>query len=345
MKTLHCRPAAAPASEIRLGRGIATQVPGWAAGRKVFALVDRAVQQTPALATHWPRLIAAQGDAQKTLAACEPVLHALAAAGLDRSGLFLALGGGAVGDAGGFCASVYLRGIELWQVPTTLLSMVDSAVGGKTGLNLPMGKNLVGTLHPAALVAIDVDFVASLPEPEFASGLAEAVKMGIGLDADLFTLLERERSAVLRRDPDVLLEVIERAVRAKIAIVENDLHEHGRRRLLNLGHTLGHALEAAAVGSIPHGLCVARGLWFALELAGDLDALAADDRARCEALLTAYGFHRHAIPATDVLMPFLGHDKKMVGDDVRFALPTGIGASKVQALPLTRLRAQLDRAR
>ncbi|MFO1077645.1 MAG: 3-dehydroquinate synthase family protein [Planctomycetota bacterium] len=343
MRILRCCPPGAPASEIRIGRGLAANVPGWAGGRSVFALVDRAVQTSPALAHDWPRILAEPGDAQKSLAACESVLHAMAAAGIDRGGLLLALGGGAVGDAGGFCASVYLRGIELWQVPTTLLSMVDSAVGGKTALNLALGKNLVGTVHPATLVVIDVDFAASLPEPEFRSGLAEAVKMGIGLDRELFRMLEQQGDRVRRREPDALLAVVERALAAKIAIVEGDLREHGRRRLLNLGHTLGHAIEAHAAGRLPHGLCVARGLWFALELAHDLGALAAVDRERGEALLRACGFARDPIPPADALMPFLARDKKVAAGTVQFALPTGIGTSEVRPLSLDRVRAQLDR--
>jgi 3-dehydroquinate synthase len=222
-------------------------------------------------------------------------------------------------------------------VPTTLLAMVDSAVGGKTAVNLPEGKNLVGTVHPASLVVIDVDFVRTLPEVEFMSGLAEAVKMAIGLDAGLFALLERERDAVLRRDADVLVEVVRSSVAAKVAIVEGDPREHGRRRLLNLGHTLGHALEAWSKGQRAHGLCVARGLFFALDLAGDLGAMSARDRERCALLLRAYGYEADPLPRRAELAPFLARDKKVVGATVHFALPTGIGQSRVEPLELQRL--------
>lgn len=342
MRTLWCRPEGEPASEVRIGSGIAAQLPAWAADRDVFVLVDAAVGDHAMLAADWARHQAAAGDAQKTLAACEQVLRKMVAAGLDRSSLLIAAGGGAVGDAGGFCASLYMRGIELWQVPTTLLAMVDSAVGGKTAVNLPEGKNLAGTVHPAKLIITDVEFVAALPEPQFRSGLAEAVKMGIGVDAELFELLERERERVLARDPGVLLDVIERSVAAKIAIVEGDLHEGGRRRLLNLGHTLGHAIEAHAGGSIPHGLCVARGLHFALETAAGLDAIAASDLARCAALLRVYGYERDALPPAAALMTFLTHDKKVNGDSVQFALPTGIGTARVEAIALDAIRARLE---
>lgn len=342
MRVLNCRPAGEPASEIRIGRGISSQLIEWAKDRNVFALVDPAVADSAALSQQWRRHTALVGDDQKTLAACEIVLRAMVGAGLDRDGLMIAFGGGAVGDAGGFCASVFMRGIELWQVPTTLLSMVDSSVGGKTAVNLPAGKNLVGTVHPARFVIIDVDFVTSLPETQFLSGLAEAVKMGIGVDRELFELLERERDAVRRREPAVLLEVIERSIAAKIAIVEGDLHETGRRRLLNLGHTLGHALEASMMGRAPHGLCVARGLHFALELARNRGALSASDFDRCFELLNGYGFDRETLPPVGKLMGFMAHDKKVRGDVVQFALPTGIGQSSVEAIELDSIRAQLE---
>lgn len=343
MRALHCRPAGEPRSEVRIGQGIAARLVEWVGERTGFALVDRAVQAAELLPPGWPRHPALDGDRQKTLAACEAVLRAMVGHGLDRDALMIAVGGGATGDAGGFCASVYMRGIELWQVPTTLLAMVDSSVGGKTAVNLPDGKNLVGTVHPASLIVVDVDFLATLPELQFRSGLAEAVKMAIGLDAELFALLERERDAVLARDRDVLLDVIERAIAAKIAVVEGDLHEGGRRRLLNLGHTLGHAIEACAAGATPHGLCVARGLHFALELARDLDALAAADLERCRALLAAYSFERGDLPPADRLMDFVGRDKKVRGGTVQFALPTGVGESRVEPVSLDRIRAQLGR--
>jgi len=344
VKTLWCRPAGEPASEVRIGRGIAPELPAWAENREVFALVDRAVFENTRLTLPdaWARHQARPGEEQKTLDACEQVLRAMVATGLDRHGLLIAIGGGAVGDAGSFCASLYLRGIEAWQVPTTLLSMVDSSVGGKTAVNLPEGKNLVGTVHPARLVIIDVDFAESLPDTEFRSGLAEAVKMGIGLDRELFELLERERTRVLQRDPDVLLEVIERSIAAKIAVVEDDLHDNGRRRLLNLGHTLGHAIEAHARGGNPHGLCVARGLHFALELARDDNAIAADDASRCRELLHAYGYRRDPLPPPEALMPFIANDKKLQGDTVQFALPCGIGESRVAPVTLDSIRARLE---
>lgn len=343
MTELRCQPAGEGSSTIRIGRGLAADLAGWLGDRRAFVYRDPAIarERLPGLAG--PELVAPAGEAGKTLANCERLLRAMVAAGLDRTSLLLTVGGGAVGDLGGLAASLFLRGIELWSCPTTLLAMVDSAVGGKTAVNLPEGKNLAGTVHPASLVVVDVDFAATLPEAEFRSGLAEVVKMAIGRDAGLFALLERERNGVLARDPELLQRLVAGALTAKIAIVERDLHETGERRLLNLGHTLGHALEAHADGRIPHGLCVARGLHFAIELAVAEQLLTPADAARCTRLLTAYGFDRDPLPPTAALAPFLQRDKKVEGGEVHFVFPTGIGASTAQRLPIGRLLAQLDR--
>ncbi|MCR9246431.1 MAG: 3-dehydroquinate synthase [bacterium] len=349
MKQLSCQPAGEPESVVTIGSGLLGAFLGDAKAREVFAVLDPFMAEHPTLRAHgdltqhWHEHIAEPGEAQKTLAACETVLRAMVAAGLDRESLCVAIGGGAVGDAGGLCASLYMRGIELWQVPTTLLAMVDSSVGGKTAVNLPEGKNLVGSVHPASRILIDVDFLTTLPENEFRSGLAEAVKMAIGVDRELFELLDRQSDAVLDRQPDVLLAVIERAIAGKIAIVEGDLHEGGQRRLLNLGHTLGHAIEGLGRGTLAHGLCVARGLHFALELARDLGALATADFERSVGLLTRYGYERDPLPPTDELMAFVQHDKKVQGDTVQFALPTGIGTARVEPIRLDRIRQQLAR--
>lgn len=343
MIELHCRPAGEPASAIRIGRGIFSQLPKWLGERQAFVYRDPAIATDRPAGLSSPQLVAPVGEAGKTLAQCERLLRAMVAAGLDRKGLLVAIGGGAVGDTAGLAASLFLRGIELWSCPTTLLAMVDSAVGGKTAVNLPEGKNLVGAVHPASLVVVDVDFTATLPEPEFRSGLAEVVKMAIGRDGELFALLERQRERVLARDPAVLLEVVARSLSAKIAIVERDLHEAGDRRLLNLGHTLGHALEAHAAGRLPHGLCVARGLHFAVELAVAERQLDPVDAARCTRLLSAYDFARDPLPPTAGLAPFLRRDKKVEGGEVHFVMPIGIGASTARRLPIARLIEQLER--
>ena len=336
MIELWCRPAGARPTRILIERGLVRTLPQLTQGRAVFALVDeRAAAAQPALRdARWTALEVSGGEPLKTLARAESVLRAMVAAGLDRQGLLLAIGGGSVGDLGGLCAALFLRGIECWQVPTTLLGMVDSAVGGKTAVNLPEGKNLVGCVHPPGLVAIDPDLAARLPPREFDGGLGEVLKTAIGLDAGLFALLERRADAVRARAPDVLVDVIAHCVAAKARIVEDDLREDGSRRLLNLGHTLGHALEAHSGFTQSHGHCVARGLHFALEVARSLGAIGAADAARCAALLAAYGHLAWALPPARELEPFLRRDKKVTADRVHFVLPTGLGSSEVRELPL-----------
>ncbi|MGE3173949.1 MAG: 3-dehydroquinate synthase family protein [Planctomycetota bacterium] len=344
MITLHCRPPRAVATEIRIGDGAAAELHGASADRGTLALVDAGVadRHPNLLAPTWTALQVVAGESLKTLAQAEVVLRAMAALGIDRRGLLVAVGGGTVGDLGGLCAALYLRGIECWQVPTTLLAMVDSAVGGKTAVNLPEGKNLVGCVHPPTRVAIDPSLLRELPEVEFQSGLAEVVKVAIGLDGHLFELLERRTAAVLAREPAALELAIHRAVAAKAEVVASDLREDGPRRLLNLGHTLGHALEAHAGYTRPHGLCVARGLWFALAVAVAEGAITGHDADRCRALLTALGFAPDPLPPVAELLPFLRRDKKAEGASVHFVLPIGIGRSAARPLPMARLEDALD---
>jgi 3-dehydroquinate synthase len=332
--TLHCRPPGATPTGIRIGGGLASALAPATAGRRVFALVDDhvAARHPGVLAAGWHVHRVQAGEDLKTMPAAAAVLGAMARASVRREDLLLALGGGTVGDLGGFCAALWLRGIELWQVPTTLLAMVDSAVGGKTAVNLPEGKNLVGVVHPASTVVVDLDFVATLPEREYRSGLAEAIKVGLGLDAELFALLEQQVAAVHRRDPAVLAEVVHRSLAAKIAIVESDLRETGARRLLNLGHSLGHALEAHSGWQQAHGLCVARGLYGALDVAQALGAIDGAAVARGRALLRAYGHEPTPLPPTAELLPFLARDKKVAGGLLHYVVPTGIGRSEVRGI-------------
>jgi 3-dehydroquinate synthase len=343
--SLRCEPPGEAASEVRIGSGLAGGLAGWATGRSTFVLADRvAFAAGPAtIPDSWPRLLVEGGEAAKTLARAEEVLRALAAAGIDRTGRLLVLGGGSLTDLGGLCASLWLRGIELWLVPTTLLAMVDSSVGGKNAVNLSAGKNLAGTVHPPALVVIDPDFLGSLPAAEFHSGLGEVLKVAIGLDAELFALLESGRPDVLARAPAAMATVIERSVSAKVRIVEADLRESGPRRLLNLGHTLGHALEAHSHYRTPHGICVGRGLHFALRLASAERAIAPADAERAHRLLAVYGFDEAPLPAAAELMPFVARDKKVEQDRLHFVLPTGIGRSEVRPLFLDRIAGALAR--
>lgn len=332
MIELRCQPQAEAPSRILIGRDLDGELRARLQGRVAFVHRDHHAP-CPAALRELPTHLHHDGEAGKTLTRCEALLRAMSHAGLDRDGLLINVGGGVVGDLGGLAAALYLRGIEHWHVPTTLLAMVDSSVGGKTAVNLPEGKNLVGAVHPASCTLLDVNLLDGLPEAQFHSGLAEAIKVGIGLDATLFALLERQHAAILARDPNALHEVIVRCVQSKIDVVQRDPREHGERRLLNLGHTLGHALEGWHQYQVPHGHCVAQGLHFALDLAERLGALAAADRQRATNLLAAYRFPRQALPPLAELEPFLRRDKKAGGTGLQFALPTGIGSSRVQALP------------
>lgn len=332
---LRCAPPGAQATEIWLDAdlgadGCAPWLAARAGARRALALIDARVDELhPTRTRAWqPRHLLAGGEASKTMGHLEAVLRALARQELGRTGLLLVAGGGSLGDLGGLAAALYCRGIEFVLVPTTLLAMVDSSVGGKTAVDLPEGKNLVGAIHPASAVVIDLAFLSTLPEAEFRSGLGEVVKVAIGLSAELFSLLEAQATAVHARDPAILGDVVRLALAAKIRVVEADLHERGRRRLLNLGHTLAHALEAHSGFSLPHGVAVARGLHFALDLAARRQTIAPADAARARALLLRYGFAADPLPPSDALAPFVRRDKKAAGDGIHFVLPTGIGRAE-----------------
>lgn len=332
MITLRCAPPGAPETEICLGVDLTRDESGLLvlpSDRRCLALIDARVAEPHAvrIASLAPRLTMAGGEAAKSLAQLEAVLRALAQAEVGRQGLLYVVGGGSLGDLGGLAAALFARGIEFVLVPTTLLAMVDSSVGGKTAIDLPEGKNLVGTFHPARRVLIDLAFLSSLPELELRSGLGEVLKIAIGLSPELFEVLEQHAPAVLGKDPSAVLDVVELAVRAKIELVEADFHEHGPRRLLNLGHTLGHALEAHGGFEVPHGLAVARGLHFALDVAERRRDLAADAASRARALLLRYGFERAVLPPRRTLAPFVRRDKKVEHDGLHFVLPTGVGRS------------------
>lgn len=338
MITLHCRPPGERPSEIRIGAGIARQLSQWLGARRSFVLADRRAPVPSGLTVD---LALEGGEDLKTFTTLERVLGALARAGADRATTLVCIGGGSIGDLGGLAAALYHRGITHWQVPTTLLAMADSSVGGKTAVNLAEGKNLAGAVHPAELVVVDVEACSTLPEPEYRSGLAEVVKIAIGRDRELFEVLEHSRDAVLARDIDTLVAVLHRAIAAKVAVVEADAHELGLRRLLNLGHTLGHALEARAQGAVPHGLCVAQGIHFALALALADRAITAVDAARCTRLLESLGFAREPLPRCHEVMPWIARDKKRVDATLHFAMPTGIGTSAVVPMPLRRIETAL----
>lgn len=328
---------------ITLGSGLSgvvrERVDAWmAAGRKVAVLTDRnvAAKQDATLKKMLgtaPQLTVAPGEESKSLGELGRVLDFLAAQRLDRTGVLVAVGGGVIGDLGGFAAASFLRGIDFLQVPTTLLAMVDSSVGGKTGINLAAGKNLVGAFHQPRGVIIDTDLLATLPSREFAAGMAEVIKYGLLGDGAL--LAQLERAPLLVTSPD-LAAVIRRCCALKARIVEADEHEtaaEGGRALLNLGHTFGHAIEqVTGYGAYLHGEAVAIGLAGAARLSQRLGYLAPADVKRVDAVLAA-----HALPtrlrtplSLATLMASMLHDKKVRAGKLRFVVMKRLGEAATQ---------------
>ena len=273
------------------------------------------------------------GEQQKTLGNVSAIIDALVAARVNRDGAVLALGGGVIGDIAGFAAASYQRGIAIVQLPTTLLAQVDSAVGGKTGVNHPGGKNLIGAFHQPSAVISDTDTLSTLPERELRAGFAEVVKAALVADAGFFAWLEANGTRVIAREPAALGEAIRRACEIKAAIVAADEREEGRRALLNLGHTFGHAIEAGAgYGNLLHGEAVATGLALAAELSARTGRIPAGDAARVRALLSAAG-----LPADPPrigrarMLELMSMDKKVKGGQVRLVLLDAIGRATVTA--------------
>ena len=268
------------------------------------------------------------GEPSKSLAVYEVVLRRLAASGLPRDGTLFALGGGVIGDLGGFVASSYMRGINLVQLPTSLLAMVDSSVGGKVGLDLPEGKNLVGAFLQPRLVAANLDWLVTLPDREVSQGLAEVVKMGILSGGSFFEDLGKHLAAARERDAGALQALILDSVRYKAAVVAEDEKEAGLRAVLNYGHTVAHGLEAAAGYDLPHGEAVAVGMLAAARLSHE--KLGPDLVEVHRDLLRAAGLPLSA-PAADVeaVLDAMGRDKKRRSSDGEgrypFVLLQGIG--------------------
>jgi 3-dehydroquinate synthase len=266
----------------------------------------------------------------KTMGTVEKAARALVRAGADRQSLVIALGGGVIGDVAGFVAASYLRGVALVQVPTTLVAQVDSSVGGKTGVNLPEGKNLVGAFYPARLVLVDPEALRTLPEREFRGGLAEVIKYGVIADAKLFTFLENGMDKLLRRDAKALLQIIRRSIEIKAEVVSKDERESGLREILNFGHTFGHALERVTkYKKYQHGEAIAWGMMCAGLLGHEMAGTPADEVARMVSLIRKIG----PLPgwpriAPEVLVEAMRTDKKARGGKLRFVLSPKIGKAK-----------------
>jgi 3-dehydroquinate synthase len=270
----------------------------------------------------------APGEASKSLETAAMLWNQLLAQGANRTSLVVAIGGGVVGDLAGFVAASYARGLRFCQIPTTLLAQVDSSVGGKTGINLPAAKNMVGAFWQPVCVLIDTQVLDTLPQREYASGLAEVVKYGVILDAQLFELLELHAAEILARDPATLRDVIARCCRLKADVVEADERETtGRRAVLNYGHTFAHALETVAgYGTLLHGEAVAIGMDCAARLAEQLGRVPRGLADRQRRLLEALALPTQLPDVSDeALWQAMARDKKVEHGRLRFVLPTRLG--------------------
>lgn len=277
-------------------------------------------------ALHPGKITIPEGEEAKTWDAAGELLGSLIKHGLDRKSIVIALGGGSVGDSAGFAASIYMRGIRVVQVPTTLLGQVDSSIGGKTAINHPAGKNLIGTFHQPNLVACDTGLLATLPRRELLSGLAEVVKYGVIADAKLYVGVEAEAEKLLGADTYFLHWVVARCVAAKARLVESDERdERGVRAALNYGHTMGHAVETLSGHSIRHGEAVAIGMVAASRVAVALGLLMKPDLERQLALLRRLGLPTESPYGIDEVIPLMRRDKKSEQGSIRLVLPRGIG--------------------
>jgi 3-dehydroquinate synthase len=277
-------------------------------------------------------LVIPAGEQEKTLARFGEAMQALAQAGANRDATVLALGGGVVGDLAGFAAACWMRGVRCVQLPTTLLAMVDSSVGGKTAVDLPAGKNLVGAFHQPAAVLADLGTLATLPARELRAGLAEVVKAAAIADAPFFAWLEANAEGLAVGDEALLEHAIATAIAFKAGVVARDERELGERMLLNLGHTFGHAIETAqGYGGLLHGEAVAVGMVLAATLSAQLGRAPAEDTRRLRALLTRLGLPTE-VPAGLEAPELLAHmrlDKKAVSGMPRLVLWRGIGQAEV----------------
>jgi 3-dehydroquinate synthase len=336
--------------DITCGAGLLGTVGGRVAeagGRRAVVIADSAVASTHAAAVaesireqglECSQLEVSSGETSKSLAQAGALWAELARQAVDRATHIVAVGGGVVGDLAGFVAASFARGLPLWHVPTTLVAQVDSAIGGKTGINLAEGKNLVGAFWQPRGVVADIDSLATLPDREFRSGLAEVVKYGMILDADFFEWLEATADRVLAREPAAVTTAVERSAALKAQVVEQDEREiSGLRAALNYGHTFGHAYETAGgYGALLHGEAVALGMGRAARLAALMGRLDPGIVPRQDRLLARFGLPtsprvERAPGSPEELLAIMARDKKALGGHLRFVLPDRIGRFELVA--------------
>lgn len=272
------------------------------------------------------------GEGSKKLSVIEYLAERLLEAGIDRSGFILAVGGGVVCDIAGFLASVYMRGISCGYVSTTLLSQVDASTGGKNGVNLGGTKNMLGTIRQPEFVICDPSMLLTLPEQEYLSGLAELIKTAIIGDKELFELIERSIDEILSRNIDVLKVLIAKSVRFKGLVVSKDEKETGLRRILNFGHTFGHALEMQK--AIKHGFAVASGMELAVDYSFEKKYISPEEKKRITDLLKKFKLIDKVDLTDDQVEKLVLHDKKKKGTEIHFVFTEGIGKAKVEKVPV-----------
>ena len=337
--------AVMPAYEARIENGLVCQTGAQIAdlrpggGASVFVITNAVVRK------HWGSVLTdsltraklrfqvlemGDGEHYKTLATIEDLATRLVERDADRHSLVVAFGGGVVGDVAGFLASIYMRGIDVVQLPTTLLAQVDAAIGGKTGVDLRAGKNLLGSFHQPRRVLIDPGVLATLPEREYRAGLYEALKCGVIRNREIFDFMERERETVLRRDAPALEWLIGECVEVKAAVVAADERESGLRRILNFGHTIGHALEAeTSYKQYLHGEAVAWGMVAASMIGAGLQKTDAETARRIISAVLAYAPLPRVTARSRSVARRLRADKKTINGVIHFVLPVEIGRVEI----------------
>jgi len=290
---------------------------------------EELVQRLSAIGYRAELLTFPAGEWNKTRDTWASLSDRMLAARFGRDCVVIAVGGGVVNDVGGFVAATYLRGVPLVQIPTSLLAMIDSSIGGKTGVDVPAGKNLLGAFHQPRVVVADPELLASLASVQLAAGLAEAVKHGVIADAEYFAFLERDYAEIFAKHAPALEHVVRRSVEIKAAVVSHDERETGKRAILNFGHTVGHAIEATSKYEVLHGEAVAIGMVYEARLAESLGIAAAGTAQRIKSALERLNLpvERPDASQVDALVAAMRADKKVRGGEIRLALPRAIGSA------------------
>lgn len=321
-----------------LSQSWATQLETFNSGQKwvlltqsaIYQLYQQAIENLIEQGFDLEVILVADNESAKNIREAEKVWQKMIETGCDRSSVLIAFGGGVVGDLGGFVAATYMRGIPVVQIPSTLLAMVDSAIGGKTAINLDAGKNLVGAMHQPSKVLVDPDLLATLPKRNVVSSLAEVIKYGLIRDASIFESVEQNLNAVQNlKDWNLITELIVKSCAIKAQIVENDAFEHGERRLLNFGHTIGHAFETAAKYKLYHGEAVMYGMRCASHISFKKQLISEQLFQRVDGLLSQFSLPKLPDLSEQKILDLVARDKKMINGKLNFILLKDIGEAQI----------------